>query len=163
MPARSERRASAGASARDGKRRGKGAIAVVWGEFNPEITVEMRTRAKRAIEEAGYAADPLIPVSGVYDLPFAVDLALQRKDVVAAVAIGCIITGETRHDELIGHASAKALLDVSIARGKPVGLGVTGPGQSDAQALARVDRAEAAVAAVLQLLDAQRRVGRKRR
>jgi 6,7-dimethyl-8-ribityllumazine synthase len=129
-------------------------IAIVWGEFNETITGEMRDRAAKAIEAAGYQAGPIIAVSGTYDLPFAVDRALAKRDVVAAVAIGCIITGETKHDELIGHASAKALLDVSLARGKPVGLGVTGPGQTFQQAKDRVDRAEAAVEAVLKLLKA---------
>lgn len=127
-------------------------IAVVWGEFNDDITGEMRDRAAKRVREAGYDAAPIVAVSGTYDLPFAVDQALAQRGVVAAVAIGCIITGETKHDELIAHASAKSLLDVSIARRKPVGLGVTGPGQTRAQAEARVDRAEAAVDAVLKLL-----------
>jgi 6,7-dimethyl-8-ribityllumazine synthase len=126
----------------------------VWGEFNETITGEMRDRAARAIEAAGHRAEPVIAVSGTYDLPFAVDRALAKRGVVAAVAIGCIITGETKHDELIGHACAKALLDVSLRRGKPVGLGVTGPGQTFQQAKDRVDRAEAAVEAVLKLLRA---------
>lgn len=137
---------------RSGSRKAR--VAIVWGEFNETITGEMRDRAARAIEKAGYRADPVLAVSGTYDLPFAVDRALARRDVVAAVAIGCIITGETRHDELIGHASAKALLDVSLRRKKPVGLGVTGPGQTYEQAKDRVDRAEAAVEAVLKLLRA---------
>lgn len=130
------------------------AIALVWARFNVEVTGVMRDRAVRAIEAAGYRADPETMVAGAYDLPYAVDRALARKDVVAAVAIGCIITGETKHDELIAHASAKSLLDVSIARGKPVGLGVTGPGQTEEQALARIDRADAAVEAVVALLRA---------
>ena len=150
-----------GRSADEGKRTGtrrgkgrKGAIAVVWGEFNSDITGAMRDRAARAIEAAGYEAAPVVGVSGTYDLPFAVDRALAHRRVVAAVAIGCVITGETKHDELIAHAAAKSLLDIAIARGKPVGLGVTGPGQTRAQAEARLDRAEAAVEAVLKLLGA---------
>ncbi|HVM44776.1 MAG TPA: 6,7-dimethyl-8-ribityllumazine synthase [Candidatus Thermoplasmatota archaeon] len=127
-------------------------IAIAWGEFNDDITGEMRERAARRIREAGYEPAPVVAVSGTYDLPFAVDRALAQRGVVAAVAIGCVITGETRHDELIAHAAAKSLLDISLARGKPVGLGVTGPGQTRAQAEARVDRAEAAVDAVLKLL-----------
>jgi 6,7-dimethyl-8-ribityllumazine synthase len=157
MPGRSAKSARASASARGRRSPGAGAgalprIAVAWGEFNETLTSEMRDRAVRAIEAAGYRAGPVVAVAGAYDLPFAVDRALARRDVVAAVALGCIITGETKHDELIAHASAKALLDVSLARGKPVGLGVTGPGQSYEQAKVRVDRAEAAVEAVLKLL-----------
>ena len=132
--------------------RSKKRIAIVWGEFNDDITGVMRDRAAGAIREAGFEPAPIVAVSGTYDLPFAVDQALQERGVVAAVAIGVIITGETRHDELIAHAAAKSLLDISIARQKPVGLGVTGPGQTRAMAEARVDRAEAAVEAVLKLL-----------
>jgi len=128
-------------------------IAVVWGEFNETITGQMRDRAAKAIRAAGYEAAPIVPVSGSYDLPFAVDRVLRERDVVAAIAIGCIITGETKHDEIIGHAAAKSLMDVSLARKKPVGLGVTGPGQTYQQAKDRVDRAEAAVEAVLKLLE----------
>jgi len=127
-------------------------IAVVWGRFNDDITGDMRDRAVRAIEAAGFEASPIVAVSGTYDLPFAVDRALSDRRVVAAVAIGVIITGETKHDELIAHAAAKSLLDIALERQKPVGLGVTGPGQTRAMALARVDRAEAAVEAVLALL-----------
>lgn len=127
-------------------------IAIVWGEFNPTVTEEMRDRAATAIRAAGYEPAPIVAVSGSYDLPFAVDRALAKSGVVAAVAIGCIITGETKHDEVIAHAAAKSLLDVSIARRKPVGLGITGPGQTYQQAKDRVDRAEAAVEAVLKLL-----------
>jgi 6,7-dimethyl-8-ribityllumazine synthase len=127
-------------------------IAVVWGLFNEDLTTDMRDRAIRAIEAAGFEAAPIIAVSGTYDLPFATDRALSTREVVAAIAIGVIITGETRHDELIAHATAKSLLDISLARQKPVGLGVTGPGQTRAMAEARVDRADAAVEAVLRLL-----------
>lgn len=136
----------------------------MWAEFNRAITEEMRDRAVRAIEAAGYRADPILMVSGTYDLPFAVDRALSKSGVVGAVAIGVVVTGETKHDELITHAAAKSILDISIARGKPVGLGVTGPGQTYAQAQARVDRADAAVEAVLRLLGAKpkRRAGTHR-
>ncbi|HUR68165.1 MAG TPA: 6,7-dimethyl-8-ribityllumazine synthase [Candidatus Thermoplasmatota archaeon] len=125
---------------------------MVWGLFNEDLTSQMRDRAVKAIEAAGFEAAPLVCVSGTFDLPFAVDKALSERDVVAAVAIGVIITGETKHDELIAHAAARSLLDISIARQRPVGLGVTGPGQTRAMAEARLDRAEAAVEAVLRLL-----------
>ena len=130
----------------------KNAIAVVWARFNDDLTTKMRDRAIQAIEAAGYEAAPVVAVSGTYDLPFAVDRALSERRVAGAVAIGVIITGETRHDELIAHAAAKSLLDISLARQKPVGLGVTGPGQTRAMAEARLDRAEAAVEAVLTLI-----------
>jgi 6,7-dimethyl-8-ribityllumazine synthase len=112
----------------------------------------MRDRAIKAVRHYGFEAEPVLSVAGSYDLPFAVDRALARRDVAAAVAVGCIVTGETKHDEVIAHAAAKTLHEVALTRGKPVGLGITGPGQTYAQAQARVDRAEAAVDAVVKLL-----------
>ncbi|HET6404969.1 MAG TPA: 6,7-dimethyl-8-ribityllumazine synthase, partial [Candidatus Thermoplasmatota archaeon] len=107
MPGRSNRpgKARSGARARGraagrAKGVGKGAIAIAWGEFNEDITGQMRDRAAQAIRDAGYEPAPIVGVSGTYDLPFAIDRALARREVVAAVAIGCIITGETKHDEL---------------------------------------------------------------
>lgn len=127
-------------------------LAIVVADFNETITHAMKDRAIARAKELGYEPSPVLHVAGTYDLPFMVDRALQFPGVVGAIAIGCIITGETRHDDLIAHAAAKALLDVSIARGNPVGLGVTGPGQTFAQAQDRLDRAEAAVDSVHQSL-----------
>lgn len=123
-------------------------LAIVVADFNELITHAMRDRAVARAKELGYEPSPVLHVAGTYDLPFMVDRALEYPGVVGAVAIGCVITGETKHDELIAHATAKALLDIAIARKNPVGLGVTGPGQTFAQAQDRLDRAEAAVDSV---------------
>jgi 6,7-dimethyl-8-ribityllumazine synthase len=131
-------------------------MGIAVADFNSAITHAMKDRAVKRARELGYEPAPVLHVAGSYDLPFAVNELLARKDVVAAVAIGCIITGETKHDELIGHASAKALLDASLEARKPVGLGVTGPGQTYPQAEDRLDRAEAAVEAAHQMLQAAR-------
>lgn len=135
-------------------------IALATSEFNPAITDAMRKDALRAIAAAGatVAADERAP--GVYDLPLLVDTLLARPDVDAAVALGALVTGETNHDELIAYACAHALTQLSLRHRKPVGLGVTGPGQTLAQARARIDRAGWAVQSVckqLQTLAALRR------
>ena len=40
------------------------------------------------------------------------------------VALGCIIKGETRHDEYLAHAVTQGLANISLVTGVPVGLGV---------------------------------------
>ncbi len=123
-------------------------IAIVTAAFNPAITGAMGDRAAKRARELGFIADPVREVAGTWDLPFVIDRLLRRDDIVAAIAVGVIITGDTKHDEAISLATAKTLQEVAIARGKPVGLGVTGHGQTEAQARARLDRADAAVDAV---------------
>lgn len=122
----------------------------------------MAFRAAERARAAGFDPTPELFVLGTYDLPFAVDAALKRRDVVAAVAVGVIVTGETGHDELIAHATAKTLQELAMLHGKPVGLAVTGPKQTWEQAKSRVDRAEAAVDAVVAMLDAAATAARKR-
>ncbi len=123
-------------------------LAVVTAAFNPGITGVMQARAERRAKELGFDVLPARAVAGTWDLPFVADRLLMRGDVDAVVVIGVVITGDTKHDEAITLATAKTLQEVAIARGKPVGLGVTGHGQTQAQAEARLDRADAAVDAV---------------
>lgn len=127
-------------------------LAVLTSRFNESITDAMRRAALDAAAELGcdVVVDERAP--GVYDLPLLVDAALGRNHVDAAVALGAIVTGETGHDELIGHAAGQELTRIAVRRAKPVGLGVTGPRQTRGQAQARVARAADAVrAAVAQL------------
>ena len=77
-------------------------------------------------------------VPGVFDMPLLIDILLQKKDVDAVVTLGAVIKGQTKHDELISHVTAKALADLSIKYQKPVTLGITGPGMSDRQAYQRI-------------------------
>lgn len=124
-------------------------LAVVTSRFNEPITDAMRRAALDAAAELGcdVVIDERVP--GVYDLPLVVDAALGRDHVDAAVALGAIVTGETGHDELIGHAAGQELTRIAVRRAKPVGLGVTGPRQTRDQAEARVARATDAVRAAV--------------
>lgn len=94
-----------------------------------------------ALERAGSLGMRVVHVCrvpGAFDMPVVVD-ALLRKDVVEGVAaLGAVIKGQTKHDEVISHATARSLQDLSVRYGKPVSLGVTGPGMRERQAYARI-------------------------
>ena len=126
-------------------------IGIVAGVFAHDVVDEMIRLAERTIRAGGHEVADVVRVPGTFDLPLPVDRLLARADVDAAVALGAIITGETKHDEVIAHATARSLQDVSVRRGKPVGLGITGPGMTHSQARARVDAAARAVEAVVAL------------
>jgi 6,7-dimethyl-8-ribityllumazine synthase len=113
-------------------------IAIVVAEFNSEITSKM---LELAIEKANVLklnVKYTIKVPGVFDMPLLIDVLLQRKDVDAVVTLGAVIKGQTKHDELISHVTAKTIVDLSIKHQKPVTLGITGPGMSDRQAHQRI-------------------------
>ncbi len=91
-------------------------------------------------------------VPGSFDMPVVVDALLRKDDVDGIVTLGAIIKGQTKHDEVIGHSTARILSELSVKYGKPVSLGVTGPGMQEQHALARIRPvAQRAVEAVLQI------------
>jgi 6,7-dimethyl-8-ribityllumazine synthase len=125
-------------------------------EFHWDIVGPMLEFAKRHAEflEAEVAAEILVP--GVYELPLAAKRLVEREDIDAVVALGAVIEGETQHDELVMQHAARKLIDLAIQYGKPVALGISGPGMSRLQALERVNEyarraVEAAVKTVKRL------------
>ena len=92
-----------------------------------------------------------ILVPGVFDMPLAIKNLLMKDDIDGVVCIGAVIEGETEHDEVVISHAARKMADLSLEFDKPVGLGVTGPGMSRLQAEARIERAKAAVEAIVKL------------
>ena len=91
-------------------------------------------------------------VPGAYDMPIVVDALLQKKDVDGVVTLGAIIKGQTKHDEVIAHSTAKSLTELSLKYQKPVSLGITGPGMQERHAYARIRPvAERAVEALVKI------------
>ena len=124
-------------------------LAIVASRFNEEIVERMVARAQDRARELGVEVAEVVRVPGSYEIPLAVQHVLARNDIDAAVALGAVVHGETEHDDLIARAAAGALLDVALRAAKPVGLGITGPGMTYDQALARIESASRAVDAAL--------------
>lgn len=114
-------------------------IAIVVSEFNGDITLEMLDNAKRQAERLHAHIRYVCYVPGSFDMPLIVEELLKKKDVDAAVTLGAIIKGETRHDEIIADNAARLIADLSIKHGKPVSLGISGPDMTLEQAKDRIE------------------------
>jgi 6,7-dimethyl-8-ribityllumazine synthase len=132
-----EPRRSAGAAAGDlnGAR-----ILIVEARFYEDIADALLKGAVRALEEAGAVAER-ISVPGSLEVAPAIAIALDAaeragKPYEGVVALGCVIRGETLHFEIVSQESARALLDLSVARRIPIGNGILTV-DTDAQAFAR--------------------------
>ncbi len=126
-------------------------IAIAATEFNYDITSMMLERARAHADVLGAEVSHIVRVPGVYDLPLAAKRLMVRGDVDGVVALGCVIEGETDHDDLVIQHAARKLIDLSLENDKPVGLGITGPGMSRLQAMSRIDRAKDAVEAAIRM------------
>jgi 6,7-dimethyl-8-ribityllumazine synthase len=127
-------------------------IAIVGSEFNYDITTVMIERAREEIDFLGAELGPVVKTPGVYDMPIAVQALMGRKDVDAVVTLGAVIEGETNHDEVIMNQAARKLTDLSVEFSKPLGLGISGPGETRLQAQDRIENAAAAVRSVVKMV-----------
>jgi 6,7-dimethyl-8-ribityllumazine synthase len=132
---------------------GKGIrIAIVGSEFNFDITTMMIERAREEIDFLGAELGPVVKTPGVYDMPIAVQALMGRKDIDAVVTLGAVIEGETNHDEVIMNQAARKLTDLSVQFAKPLGLGISGPGETRLQAQDRIENAAGAVRSVVKMV-----------
>jgi len=126
-------------------------IGVVASEYNFDITMMMLERAREHAKFLGAEIAREITVPGVYDMPLAVKKLLKDKNIDGVVVLGAVIEGETDHDTVIMNQTSRKLMDLAVEHDKPVGLGISGPGMSRAQAQERIDKAKEAVEAVVKL------------
>ncbi len=159
-PRRGKREASAGKGAR---------ILVVEARYYDDIADALLAGAAKALKEAGAAFD-VVSVPGALEIPAAIAIALdaaqrRRRAYDGAVALGCVIRGDTIHFEIVSHLSARGLMDLSVARRIPVGNGIiTVDNQLQAFARARVedqDKGGDAVRAALSLIGLKRQLGKR--
>ena len=134
-------------------------IALVVSDFNFDVTSLMAERARRHAEFLGAEVSHLVHVPGVFDMTLAVKKLLKRKDVDGVAMIGAVIKGDTKHDELIAGAAAKAAVDLAVQFDKPVALGITGPGMDRMQALDRIDNAKNAVESLMRMFKTLKELG----
>jgi 6,7-dimethyl-8-ribityllumazine synthase len=127
-------------------------IAIVVSEFNEEITSRMLEVAKEKANSMQLTVSHVCMVPGAYDMPIVVDRLLQNQNIDGVATLGAIIKGQTKHDEVISHATARSLTDLSLKFQKPVSLGISGPGMQERHAYARIRPvAERAIEAIVKI------------
>ena len=146
-------------------------VLIVEARYYDHIADELLSGARDAVAAAGASAT-VLTVPGALEIPTTVVVALeiaeeQGRPYDAAVALGCVIRGETGHYDIVAGESARALMDLSLARRLPLGNGILTV-DTEAQALARARVSEgnkggAAVEAALAVLRIRRRLSQEGR
>lgn len=125
---------------------------MVVAEFNYEVTSLMMERAKAEAEFLGVEISRIVKVPGVFEVPYAVKKVLEDDDVDAVVTLGAVITGETKHDEVVVAQASRKIMDLGLEYDKPVGFGITGPGMTELQAMDRIEKGREVIDAVVKML-----------
>ena len=146
----------------------KGArILIVEARFYGEIADALLAGAMAALKDAEADVDR-VSVPGSLEIAPAIAIAVdaaarRRRGYGGVVALGCVIRGETIHFEIVSHQSAQALMQLSVARGLPIGNGIITV-ENEAQAFARArmdeqDKGGDAARAALALVALKRKLG----
>jgi 6,7-dimethyl-8-ribityllumazine synthase len=141
-------------------------ILIVESRFYEDIGDALLAGARSALGAAGAQIDR-VSVPGSLEIAPAIVLALDAAEAAGkpydgVVALGCVIRGETLHFEIVSQESARALLELSVARRVPIGNGILTV-DTDAQAWARArmeqaDKGGDAARAALSLIALKRRL-----
>jgi 6,7-dimethyl-8-ribityllumazine synthase len=143
-------------------------ILVAESRFYEDIADVLLAGATAALRKAGAVYD-CVSVPGALEIAPAIAIALDAaerrgKPYEAAVALGCVIRGETLHFEIVSQESARALIELSVARKLPIGNGILTV-DTDGQAWIRArqeqgDKGGDAARAALALVRLKRRLNK---
>jgi 6,7-dimethyl-8-ribityllumazine synthase len=113
-------------------------FAIIVAEWNSEITEALFEGAYQTLVDNGVLAENIVRanVPGSFELSFGSQVFAQKADIDAVIALGCVIQGETKHNDYINHAVAGGLTEVALKYNKPVIFGVLTPNNQQ-QALDR--------------------------
>jgi 6,7-dimethyl-8-ribityllumazine synthase len=120
-------------------------ILLIEARYQEAISDELVAGAIARLEAAQVEFQH-IRVPGALEIPIAAAIALDTaarasRPFDGLVALGCVIRGETAHFDIVSGESARALMDLGVARRMPIGNGILTV-DTEAQAMVRAKRSE---------------------
>jgi 6,7-dimethyl-8-ribityllumazine synthase len=141
---------------------------IVEARFYDDIQDALLEGAVLELKAAGVTHD-VITVPGALEIPAAIAIAIEAaekkgKPYDAAIALGCVVRGETIHFEIVSMESSRGLMDLAVSKRFPLGNGIITV-NTDEQAWARARAGELnkggdAARAALAMLRIKRRLAK---
>jgi 6,7-dimethyl-8-ribityllumazine synthase len=104
-------------------------FGIVVAEWNAHITHALYEGCYETLVKHGAKPEQIhtVQVPGSFELPAGARLLVGQHNADAVICLGCVIKGETNHNEYINTAVANALAQMSIASGRAFVFGVLTP------------------------------------
>ena len=136
-------------------------IGAVVSEFNYDITHMMLELAKAEAQVRDCEITKVVMVPGVFDMPLAIKKLMEADededyedvDLDCIITLGTVIEGATDHDQIVAQHASRKIADLSLEWGKPISLGISGPGMTRLDAHRRVTYGKSAVEAAVKMCD----------
>ena len=114
-------------------------IGVITSRWNDEVTEKLKFGCHSTLIKYGVKDDDIfhLYVPGSYELPQGARIIMTKhRKLDAIICLGCVIKGETDHNDYINRAVASGLMQLGLTSGVPCIFGVLTPNTME-QALAR--------------------------
>jgi len=111
-------------------------MLIVEARYYDHIADKLLEGARAVLDEAGVEYD-VLTVPGALEIPATIAMACDATPYAGAVALGCVIEGETYHFEVVSNESARGLMDLAVRERLAIGNGILTV-DTEAQALARL-------------------------
>jgi len=101
-------------------------IAVVVSSYHRDITGKLMEGAVESLTSVGLSQEEIqvVWVPGSWEIPVVAQRLLKIGQVDGVVCLGCVIRGETTHDQHINTSISQALGQLAVEFSKPVAFGV---------------------------------------
>jgi 6,7-dimethyl-8-ribityllumazine synthase len=111
-------------------------MLIVEARYYDHIADRLLEGARAVLDEAGVEYD-VVTVPGALEIPSAIAMACDATPYAGAIALGCVIEGETYHFEVVSNESARGLMHLAVRERLAVGNGILTV-DNEAQALDRL-------------------------
>ena len=113
-------------------------FGIVVSEWNTKVTHALYEGCYNALIKHGAKEENirLLQVPGSFELTVGAKMMADEYKTDAVICLGCVIKGETKHNEYINNAVANGLTSLSMFYSRPFVFGVLTP-DSEEQALDR--------------------------
>lgn len=104
-------------------------FGIVVADWNKNITHALYEGAYDTLIKHGAKAENIhtLQVPGSFELPMGAKLSIKRDKPDAIICIGCVIKGETAHNEYINRSVSSALMQLSLMTDIPCIFGLLTP------------------------------------
>ena len=128
-------------------------IAIVCGSYHKTEIERMLDLARDQAEKENLKIVEVIWVPGAMEVPLALSRVMNNPEIHGAACLGIIEKGSTQHGLAMGQAVLSSIIDLQLESGKPIGLGIIGPGAEPEHIEPRLEpHARAAISAISSML-----------
>ena len=101
---------------------------IVEAPYYQSVSGRLLDGARAAFDAAGATYD-VVRVTGALEIPAGLAIALELasadgRPYDGAIALGCVVRGDTFHFEIVAGESARALMDMAVSRRLALGNGI---------------------------------------